>query len=243
MPSGWGQSNRRIGIYTAMRQGSFRLKQKLLLPVGDKLLCEWSFARASEAAAAARVPFVTGIWPNDTELVALAKRHGVEVISRTDVSARGETSETVWDPPLVSKLCERFDWIVQINACRPFLPVATIVSFVDQVRLTTSDIPLLAVFEHRGWVWNSHKERVVGIDEQYLNTKTSEAFYLPAHCLYAYPTKMLGTALMCANYSLVEIPYTLEHTIDVDTAEDLKMARAAYMVLYGSDQETAVGKL
>jgi len=221
--------DKKIVIVSLLRLASTRVPKKLLELIGDWPLCYWSLSRIDKAAKKAGIEHKAIIWPGDEPLIKIVNDLGIDVIERSYESAMGETVETIYEEKWIAPLREKYNWVAIVNACRPFLEVDSIVNFLNKVK--SSDKNLLGVFKRRGWVWNEKYERVIGKGETTLNTKTNAIHFVPAHCYYAYPIEYLGKPIMINDPELIEIEENIFNSIDIDTPQDLQLARAMYSLM------------
>jgi hypothetical protein len=69
---------------------------------------------------------------------------------------------------------------------------------------------------------------VAGDPEGGINTKTNRSYIETAHMFYAYHTSVFGTSHMLDNLQPFEINKTLLNRVDIDTMDDLQLARAIH---------------
>ena len=173
-----------------------------------------------------------GLPPDDVPLVELAQRLEVPVFTRSLRSARGETIQEIyggWAEQLA-----HYDYLIILNACMPFLTLATCELAIRSVPAAGE---MLAVYATRGPIWDDQFKPLYGVTPEGMNTKLNRVYYTPAHCFYGYRPAVLGTPKMTMFDKLVPITPGPEF-LDVDTEADLALVQAVQCMV---DGETRVG--
>lgn len=198
------------------------MPQKPLAMIGEKTLAAIGIEKTQSAAAQYRQHALAAIPATDAPLIAIAERMDVETFLRDSRSSSGETAQDIYHD-WTERLCERFDWVVVINPCMPFLRVATIGKAIEKA--TSAQRPFTAVYKRRGVLWNANKEKIVGRGTP--NLKTDPIYYEACRAFFGYPIGMLGRPEAYDEMELVELPPGPEF-IDIDTPEDLAFAKTYF---------------
>lgn len=112
-------------------------------------------------------------------------------------------------------IAERSDWYLEVNACHPFLPVASTIGAIAKTRVASH--PVLGVYRFRSWVWKEDGAKVIGTQDEFLSTKLNEVFYTPAHCYYGAPSKDIGTVASQNYREWIIVPQDLEQFLVRET--------------------------
>ena len=75
-------------------------------------------------------------------------------------------------------------YVVLINACVPFLKPETIDGFIESY-MQTDATGMFAVMKKKNYFWNYNGQLITPLTEDVMNTKTVQATFEAAHCLYA----------------------------------------------------------
>ena len=91
----------------------------------------------------------------------------------------------------------------------------------------TANRPFISAYRQRGYVWDGKGQPLIPIHEP-LDTRTSPAYMIPAHSFYGFPSALFGTPESYLDLQPIEIPDDVFHRVDIDTEDDLAIARALY---------------
>jgi len=225
----------RVCLATGMRENSQRLPGKLLQCVGGRSLVERYMDVASDVVHQTGLhKHMVATHPNNTRIVDAVRgsiHDNCKLLWRSAKSMNGETCADIYDT-WTEYIKEHWDWVLYLSPCFPFQKVEDIIPVVEHLQMRHGNKPLSSAFKRRGWIWNEHGDRVVGHGETTLNTKYAEPYWITAHVFTAYPTSVFGTPDMMNHMEPFEIPDTIEYHVDIDTADDLKMAHAVNDVLF-----------
>jgi CMP-N-acetylneuraminic acid synthetase len=217
-----------VAFIIQARLGSERLPGKMSRPFAGTTLLDIALEKVRHSTVIPRENFYLAV--HEKELVDVARRHGVQVFARTLRSARGEDLLEVyeWHDQLPH------DYVVKINACAPFLPVATIDAFVRQYLASPYD-GLFGVVEERDYFWNAEGVLVTPWpkDLKIMNTKRVGVTYRAAHCLYAGRRDRIADGEWMGTFQRPNdpalFPMTARDALDIDHPWQFEMCEAYYV--------------
>lgn len=219
---------RRTGVVTVMGLSGEEFRGKLMQRIGGELLCQRMMARLRRAAEADNIEegpvgFTACIVEHDQPLLDVASQLGVDVITCAPRSWSTGTVEADMDSDLLHELRKRYDCVLCVNPCLPFLTLSSTRAFINRAK--AAEGPRLAVFRRGGAVWDTTGARVIGAEGAPAIHLTGAAHFTSADCFAIYPIEFLEGPLRF-RYDFVEVPRTLEYRIRVTTRSDLELARA-----------------
>lgn len=216
---------RRVCAISIVRLQSSRVPRKMIQEIGGKPLCEWALGRLQQAAKDCQVDCGAVICPDEVELMEIATRLEITVLPRTITSAVSNEFETIYEQKWVRPLCDSYDWILVINSSLPFVPISSYQRFIELAK--TAMRPFISAFRYRGYVWDENGKALLEINKP-LDTKTSPVYMVPSHCFYGFSSDLFGTPEAYFSLQPVEVPKDICHCTDIDTMDDLRMARAIH---------------
>ena len=156
----------------------------------------------------------------EPELVAIGKRHNVNIFHRSKESATAQVGTQLifewWD-----KL--PFKYIVMVSACLPLLKIKTIDNFVENY-IESKSMGMFGVAEKKNYFWDKEGNCF----SSYLSdTKLADVVYEAAHCLYASSMESIGRGIWMGDLSkkgdveLVSVPENEIFDIDYEWEFDL----------------------
>ncbi len=193
--------------------------------IGGKPLCAWSLERLRDAAERCGVDSAAVICPEEEPLMDVAGYLGVSILARPLSSAVSDDFETIYDSAWVQSLRDAYDWILLANAGLPFVPGSSYCRFIELAK--TESRPFISAFCHRGYVWDEEEKPLLPITQP-LDTRSSSRYLVPSHCFYGFPSPLFGTPESYSSLRPIEVPYDLRHRTDIDTLDDLTLARAIH---------------
>lgn len=177
------------------------------------------------------------IIPNDQIFIA---GHGPEVLDiaskYTNINLFKRTDASISETASIREIYEIVDHIphkffVEINACCPLLPTATIESFIEKY-LQSDYSGLFGVVKKRTFYWDFEG---VPLEQctTHLDTKKANIIYEAAHCLYAGSTARLRKNIHMGSFLRRGDPdiFTIENERecwDVDYEWQLEIAEKIY---------------
>lgn len=218
----------KLGVITFARLSSIRVPRKMIEPLGGRPLLEIHLEKLAIASRNKCCEAAICMWPGQKELVDIVNATGVDIIAMPESSVHGETLTEIYAPSFCKNVQERFDVIVITNACCPFVTVADIESWIDIGQ--NASCSMMPVYERRDFLYNSTFERISGAIA--LNTKTNPVFYHSCHVFRIVFSNDFGNERYCTGKPFV-VPRHVRWQIDIDTPEDVELARAAWDGGYG----------
>jgi|TARA_Y100000310_G_C20674601_1_gene812238 CMP-N-acetylneuraminic acid synthetase len=217
---------------------SERLPQKMLKPFADTNLMQIFAQKISESQIIPPENFYISV--HEPELIQFGKDNNLNVFERSKESCLYEGDVPIgvmyeWWDKLPYKYC------VLINACAPFLEVATIDSFVETYIQSDFD-GMFAVMEKKNYFWNKEGQFMTRWPEGQtaLNTKAVGITYEAAHCLYAGKMEPIGEGVWMGDFNKpgdIELfPIKEEEAFDIDYPWQFKMAEARFSMEKHNDE-------
>lgn len=216
----------RVAIVQFVRLASQRLPNKLLEPFGGVPLIDRGLLYLRKLAeTTGAVPLVV-VPAKDAPLIASAQRHELRILTLDEQASAAR----IWPEmiaPFTDLLTTEFDVIWDANiCCRPFLRQTTGEFIVRQCRELQR--PFVGVVRKRGIVWSETSPTPILGAGELADTRHNPHYFEPSHLAYCWPT----WALRFTERQLAEIVQPLElrldwaERIDIDTTDDLRLARA-----------------
>jgi len=219
-----------IGVFSYGRTQSQRCPNKMLRPFGETTVTDILLKKLSDLSENS---FFAG---HDMAFREKCERHDVEFVQRTLKSVTIDEPQT----ECLSFLRDvKYDYLLLVNGCLPFLKKETILSFLDSVIHNKLE-PTSAVIKRHNYFFDAN-ETPLNFPENLknLNTKTVEPVYEFANALYFFNREYFfenGRYWDWGNLNLVELESTIE-LIDIDTEEDFLMAEGLWVGLKNSKKD------
>jgi hypothetical protein len=214
----------RVVILQLARLQSERMPNKPLALVGGERLIDRGLKYMQAMSDMGAKPLLA-CHPKDEDLVQAAMMHGVQVVDMPESAVAGETWEECFNP-IADEVARHGDWVFNANfLCRPFLRYQTGWRVVNYLKSTK--LPFVCVQRHRGMVWSSSGTPVIG-HRCTANTKTNPEYWDLAHIGYGVPAWLLHAddRIVSAACNPYEVDLDFAEQIDIDTPDDLALARA-----------------
>lgn len=211
-----------LAVLIRMRQNSTRLSDKMLKRVGGRSLAERIISRCLLAGWEEGAPVYAFLSSADEDLCRWANILNCHIIFRSDRSAAAPDAQQMCDAKMIEDLTsKRIDRVLFPSACFPFLTVSTIREYI--VRARSAERQFITAYENQGWVFNQRGEKIHGPHTS--SKREGEPYKTICSAFFYAPVDVLGEPEML-DFELVTVPNTPEFLIDVDTQDDLEMARA-----------------
>ena len=185
-----------VCVVIQARLGSQRVPKKMLMPFAETTLMDIALDKIKECVEIPLENFYVSAY--EDELVAVSKKHGVNVFNRSEASANSEgnplTEMYEWWNKLDYKYC------VLINACAPFLTPKTIDAFMKSYVESPYD-GMFGVIEKKTYFWDASGTMITDLPEGSMNTKFVEPVYEAAHCLYAGAMDLIGKGIWMGDFT------------------------------------------
>tara|TARA_R100000306_G_C4352605_1_gene130933 strand:+ start:248 stop:934 length:687 start_codon:yes stop_codon:yes gene_type:complete len=186
-----------VVIVTQARLNSQRIKEKMLLPIGDTSLWGIACDRMKELQ---NLGYNTLVAAGDQPLIDKASEHGIEDIwlrctEGCNVDVGLHLIYEWWDKT-------PYKYCVLINPCLPFLKVETVVGFVNKY-IEIEHEGLFGVMKKKDYFWDSaHNLQTPWPDNcDILNTKAVCETYQAAHALYGSRMDLVGEGKWMGDFS------------------------------------------
>ena len=203
-----------IAVVIQARLGSQRVPGKMLKPFAGTTLMDIAIKKMMDSKVFSKDNFFVSV--HEKELVNVTQKYGANIYYRSEKSANSEgtplTEMYEWWDKLPFKYC------VLVNACAPFLTIATVDGFVEAYMKTESD-GLFGVMEKKNYFWNENMEILTPLTEDVMNTKTVQKTYEAAHCLYASRLDTIKDGVWMGDFKKSEIklfPVEERECLDID---------------------------
>ena len=209
-----------IGVWSCARLSSTRCKEKMVRRFGDSTLTDIFLAKANRLGENA---FFGG---HEQIFKEKCESHGVRFVQRSAESAFvDEPAKKIYE-----FLCDQpYEYLLQVNACLPFLKTETIQNFLETCR--ENDKPKFAVFKKNNYYTStSGRPLNFGEDLTTINTKNVTTVNEFAHVFYFFPKSTFvktGWYWDWSKVDYIEIEEGLG-TFDIDTEEQFQMADALW---------------
>lgn len=231
----------RIAIVQFARLASSRIPNKLLQTVNGMPLIERAFrymsllsskypSRSSTEGQQSGLAVESWVACPETDkpIIELATRYGINVTAYDSNHTGRIWPELIRFEPLFTHL-STFDWIIDANiACHPFLTLKSYETILSHLSSSTvyKDYGYVFVLQERDTLWDAEGNYIH--NEGYLaDTKNNWPYYRPAHIAYCFPSSLLDQSerVLANNLEIVPISLTKMEQIDIDTEEDLLIAK------------------
>jgi hypothetical protein len=213
----------RVGLVTFVTPYSERVRNKMELPFDGHSLLGFQLLKMAKAARVSDVGVCVCTSPSYEPFKRDADFAGVPIIPMSEKALNGQCVYDIFEPSLVEELRKRFDIMVHINICYPFLLIE---DFCDWIRLAYDSIPRRPCFEMRTYLYDSEFNRIDGNTESQ-NSKTNNPFYQQGSQFSISHAKDWGTMRQCELEPYV-VPFRARFRIDIDTMDDIDLAYAAW---------------
>lgn len=219
------------------RLASRRIPEKFLQKIGDEALIDRGCRYMAEVSRRTGIVPILAVHTADSPLIAAAKRAGVRVLPLDD---RAKTAR-IWPEliqPYTESLAEEFDVVWDANVClRPFLKVET-GEFLARQCLATAR-PWVAVVRRRGIIWSEFSPVPVIGDGELADTAQNPSYFEPSHLAYVWPSQYLRMPEreLADMVTPLEVRLDWRERIDIDTPEDLELARFVAQGILGEAQD------
>jgi spore coat polysaccharide biosynthesis protein SpsF (cytidylyltransferase family) len=227
------RQKRNVCILHGVRLKSTRLPGKLLERIGDRRIIDIGLGFLKKVAAETRTEPLLAISVADVELIRIAKEHGIRHVETSEAAGNAVDWAGAF-AGLDKKIGDLgFDWVVDSNfICHPFMSTALACAIVN--RAFTAENPYCVTRLRRGIVWDEKGRCILGAGET-ANMKTNPQYHELAHLAYGMATNLITKEEETARRTE---PAAFEQTwldkIDIDTPDDLELARAVAKVLEAS---------
>lgn len=209
-----------VGVWSCARTSSTRCKEKMIRPFADTTLTDIFLNKISQVG--------DNVFFGGYEEIFQDKcsKYGVPFIQRSKESA------TVDEP--ASKIYEflndqPYEYLLQVNACLPFLKADTISNFLDVC--VKDDRPKFAVFRKNNYFTDLEgKAFNFSNDLTTINTKNVAPVNEFAHVFYFFKKSHFSDTGWYWDWNdicYIEINEDIE-TFDIDTEEQFRMAEAMW---------------
>lgn len=214
----------KVIICQELRLSSQRLPKKILEELGGRPLISIGLEKLRTIALGSDIPVCVAAWSGDDEIFQWADAYHLSVIERSERSANGDKWEDIYDGWQVA--FSQFDTVLFVNlVCHPFMTIGTIRSLYDQA--TICGHPWVTAQVERGQVWAVDRAPLLP-SGTLLSSRTGPVYRRPTHvalcCPVAdlfYSQRVLNPLPMCLGIPKLEL-------FDIDTQEDLDLARLVY---------------
>ncbi len=153
------------------------------------------------------------------------EKYGIPFVQRTKKSSNSEKASEIYN--FLNN--QKFDYLLQVNACMPLLKVETILSFLKECKKIKK--PSFGVYEVNNY-FMSNLNRPYNFNSKIktINTKYVEKAKEFAHCFYFFKKEYFKKNGWYWNWNKVNyitMPKSIE-TFDIDTKEDFEIAKLLY---------------
>ena len=153
------------------------------------------------------------------------KQYGIPFVQRTKKSSNSEKASEIYN--FLSD--QKFDFLLQVNACMPLLKVETIMSFLNECKKIKK--PAFGVYEVNNYFMSSlNKPYNFSSKIKTINTKYVDKAKEFAHCFYFFKRehyKKNGWFWDWNKVKYINMPKSIE-TFDIDTKEDFEIGKLLY---------------
>jgi len=223
-----------IAVIVQARMNSKRVPQKMVRPFAGTTLMDICLEKLTRSTVIPKQNIYISVF--EPELRDIAVRHGLQIYDRSELSANAESSLTEiyeWH----DKLPQQYKYIILINACSPFLEIATVDKFVQKY-MEIEQTGLFGVIHKKNYYWNKSGVMVTPwpVDQTIMNTKAVEVTYEAAHCLYASRIDTIKDDVFMGSFKQKDDPVLFPmddfEVFDIDYEWQFCMAEAYYGQLY-----------
>jgi CMP-N-acetylneuraminic acid synthetase len=178
-----------VCVIVQARTGSTRVPNKMLRDLGGTNLTELILQKLllSESIPQDNIYLAA----HEKELLNIADNLSVNTFQRSHNSANSESSlQEIFE--WHSYMSHKYDYVVMVSGCLPFLKTSTIDSFYDTY-IESDKSGLFGVIEKKQYYWKSNGELLHGWpnNQKLMDTKSCDTLYEAAHALYASPLSII----------------------------------------------------
>ncbi len=211
--------NEDIGVFSCGRLTSQRCKNKMVRPFGDTSLLDIFLSKMAKLKANT---FFAGY---ENIFKERCNHFGVDFLQRSEESANSEVADVIYN----FLHDTHYKYLLNVNACIPFLRVETIAGFLK--KCVELERPAFAVFKKNNY-FMSIDEEPYNFDKSIttINTKIVEPVKEFAHVFYFFEREHFvktGFYWDWNDVNYLEIPHGIE-SLDIDTEEDFEMASSLW---------------
>ncbi len=153
------------------------------------------------------------------------KKYKIPFVQRTKKSSESERASEIYN--FLND--QKFDYLLQVNACMPLLKIETILSFLKKCEKLKK--PAFSVYEINNYFMSStNKPYNFNTKMKTINTKYVDKAKEFAHCFYFFKReyyKKNGWYWNWNEVNYINMPKSIE-TFDIDTKEDFEIAKLLY---------------
>ena len=153
------------------------------------------------------------------------KKYRIPFVQRTKESSNSEVANEIYN--FLNE--QKFEYLLQVNACMPLLKVETILSFLNKCKKIKK--PSFGVYEVNNYFMsNTNKPLNFNSKIKTINTKYVDKAKEFAHCFYFFRKNYFtqnGWYWDWNKVNYISMPKTIE-TFDIDTQEDFEIAKLLY---------------
>lgn len=219
----------KVAIVQFARLTSERVPEKMLRPVGGATLIDRALRYYTSLVSLRKNVTVFLIIPDsDAELARLAEPYLSDSIKLRFLTEE-QSSCRIWSDlikPFIHELSS-YDWVWDANiACHPLLKLQTGLDIIDNLQADLPKGPKVWCIAERNPLWDSTGKMLYNIG-QLADTTLNEFYLKPSHIAHCYPPECLDWDEERLANSLWPVIHNLtdEEKIDIDTSDDLQLAR------------------
>ncbi len=220
-----------VAVIIQARLSSQRIPKKMIKDFAGTNLTEIAVNKIKKSKIIPQNNFFLSVY--ESELRDIAYQNKIQVFERSKKSAYSEGTPLTdmyewWD-----KLDSRFEYVVLISACAPFLKIETIDNFIDCFINSNSD-GMLTVVKKNNYFWDKDGNLITRWPEGQacMNTKVVEPTYETAQCIYGSRLDSIGKGIWMGDFqkkgeiSLFEINEV--ESLDVDYPSQFSLYENLY---------------
>tara|TARA_Y100000592_G_C5479595_1_gene324479 strand:+ start:3593 stop:4276 length:684 start_codon:yes stop_codon:yes gene_type:complete len=203
-----------VAIVIQARLNSQRIPQKMIKPFAGTTLTDIFLEKIKKCKSFPLSNFYLSVY--EDELVDIGTKHHVNIFRRSRKSAMSEGTPMSLMYEWHNKLPHKY--VVLINACVPFLKPKTIDSFIEEY-LKSDKTGMFAVMKKKNYFWDNQGKILTPLTEDVMNTKTVQATFEAAHCLYASRLDTIRGGIWMGDFMKDEIhlfPVEEKEVFDID---------------------------
>ena len=222
-----------VAVLVQARLSSQRCPQKMVRPFAGSTLTEITLQKLVKSELIPTQNIYLSVF--EEPLKEIGKRAGINLFERSERSA-------LWDGGPDAHLTEMYEWwdkipfkyVVMVNACTPFLELATIESFISAY-CESDSMGMFAVMEKMNYFWDDNYNLLTPLRDGAMNTKNVQKTYEGAHCLYASRLDTIGNGIWMGDFSIageIELfPVHEKECFDVDYEWEFEVYSQLYEAL------------
>jgi len=223
-----------VAVLVQARLSSERCPRKMVRPFAGSTLTEITLRKLAESEYIPTQNIYLSAY--ESELKEIGNKVGVNVYERSERSA-------MWDGGPDAHLTGMYEWwdqipfkyVVLINACTPFLEIATIEGFIEAYCKSDSR-GMFAVMEKMNYFWDENLNFLTPLRDDAMNTKNVQTTYEAAHCLYASRLDTIEHGVWMGDFNTpgdIELyPVEERECFDVDYEWEFEMYSRLYEALH-----------